>query len=459
MKSVIDSIMEDVKEENQIKVSDYVNNELREYAVYDNTRSIPSMVDGLKTSQRKVIYTVFKTLKPMVDIKTTSLGASASNLTHYKHGENSIIDTVIGMAQDFAGSNNYPLLLKEGQFGTAINNTNSSPRYIFVKRHDKLDEMFDVNDREIVNYLTFDGDSIEPEYYLPKLPMIIINGTLGIGNGYSTKITQRDVKKVAKYIHDKITKGKANKNLLLPSYNGFTGKVEQVTENSFLLKGVVEKVNSTTTIIKDLPPTSSYQYERYKTRVLLPLLENPKSGLTDIENESTEGSWNIILKHSREFGNCTEDEMLDKLKMVEKLSENITVWGFDNKLKVYNNVHDLVDEWLENKKGWIAKRKEHILNKMAVKCEWQESLLKLIEFWLENTDITKLKKDELVKKLKTVVDNDTHITKFLEQNIMSLTKERVDKLREDIKNILKEKKELEKKTVEDIFVEDVLSFI
>lgn len=96
---------------------------------------------------------------------------------------------------------------------------------------------------------------------------------------------------------------------------------------------------------------------------------------------------------------------------------------------------------------------------MAVKCEWQESLLKLIEFWLENTDITKLKKDELVKKLKTVVDNDTHITKFLEQNIMSLTKERVDKLREDIKNILKEKKELEKKTVEDIFVEDVVSFI
>ena len=121
--------------------------------------------------------------------------------------------------------------------------------------------------------------------------------------------------------------------------------------------------------------------------------------------------------------------MLEKLKMIEKLSENITVWGFDNKLKVYNNVHDLVDEWLENKKGWIAKRKEHILNKMSVKCEWQESLLKLIEFWLENTDITKLKKDELVKKLKTVVDNDTHITKFLEQNIMSLTKERVDKLR------------------------------
>lgn len=441
------------------QVNEFIDNELREYAIYDNTRSIPSVVDGLKTSHRKVIHTVFQTLKPMVDIKTSSLGASASNLTHYKHGENSIVDTVIGLAQDYAGSNNYPLLLKEGQFGTVVNNANSSPRYIFVKRYDKLDDMFDVNDREIVNYLKFDGDQIEPEFFLPKLPLILINGTRGIGNGYSSTITQRDVKKVAKYISAKLNGKRANKDWLIPSYNGFKGTVEVLGNTSFLIKGVVEKVNSTTSIIKDLPPTSSFQYEKYKERVLLPLLLDSKSGIADIENNSTETQWSITIKHNREFGQLSEEEMIEKLKLTERVSENLTVWGFDGKLKVFESAAEIADYWLENRLLWVAKRKEHILSKLRVKTDWLENLLTLIEYWLTNPDITKLKRDDLKAKLRKLVDNDEHISKFLDQNIMSLTKERVDKLREDIKKLIDEKNELEQKTVEQIFQQDLDAFL
>ncbi len=440
------------------QVDEFIGNELRTYAIYDNSRSLPSVVDGLKTAHRKIIYTVFETIKNNVEVKTASLGASASNLTHYKHGEVSITEAVITLCQDYAGANNYPLLQKKGQFGTAQDYTTSSPRYIFIKRDEKLNDMFDTDDREIVNYQHFDGDQIEPDFYLPKLPLVIINGSVGIGNGYKTNITQRDTRAVAKYIADKVEKGEADKDLLMPSYNGFTGTIDKVSDNSFIINGRLERVNTTTTIIKDLPPTSAYQYETYKSKVLLPLLLNNKSGLNDIENESTEGNWHIVLKHTREFANCTDEQLLDKLKMSAKLTETVIVWGFDGRLKIFDNVYDLVDYWLEHRLIWIEKRKEHMLSKLKSKQEWYDSLLLLIEHWLANPNITQLKRDVLTAQLKTVVDNDEHISKFLEQNILSLTKERVEKLRNEIKLMVKEYKTLKAKKVEQIYLDDLVNF-
>lgn len=439
-------------------VTDFINNELREYAIYDNERSIPNVADGLKTSQRKVIHTVFSQLKKDNFMKVAALGPLSSSFTHYKHGEISITDTVVGLAQDHAGSNNYPLLLKDGQFGNSQDYSNSSTRYIFVARNELLDDMFNTFDREILNYLKYDGDNIEPEYFLPKLPLVIINGTKGIGNGYASDITTRSVANVSRYVRDFITNGKADKDLLIPSYNGFNGTVDVVTPSSFVIKGRIERVNTTTTIIKDLPPTSQFQYEKYKERALLPLLENSKSGLNDIENESTENNWHIILKHTREFANCTDDELLEKLKMTAKYSENLTVWGFDNKLKVFNDVYELTEYWIKCRLEWVQTRKDHILQKIEVRNKWNENLLKLIEYWLENDDLTKLKKDKLVERLETIVDDKDHISKFLEQNIMSLTQERVEKLKTDIKALIKEYKSYKAKTIEQIYLDDIKEF-
>lgn len=457
--NTITDLIDDLENDEQIKtINDFIQNELKEFAVYDNSRSIPSVVDGLKTSQRKVIYTTF-TLKKDTPIKTSALGAKSSDITHYKHGEASIIGTVIKLAQDYSGSNNYPLLLKDGQFGTAQNNISSSPRYIHVSRNEILDKMFDENDREIVKYLKFDGDDIEPEYYLPKLPIIAINGTAGIGNGYSTKILQRSVKNVKEYVEQMINKVEPNKKLLIPAFNGFNGEVQVITDSSFLIKGRFERINSTTLVIKDLPPTSSFQYENYKERVLIPLKIDNKSGVTEFENESKDGTWEIIIKHDRLFGKKTDEEILKVLKMTEKVSENITVWGFDNKFKIFENIYQLIEYWVTERAKWHQVRKDHVLEKMTIKNAYQEDLLKLIEFWLENKEITSLKKDELLKKLKTIVDNDEHISRFLDQNIMSLTKERVDKLRKDISLILKEKKALEKKTIDALFLDDIKDFV
>ena len=441
---------------NSKTILDFINNELREYAVYDNSRSIPSVVDGLKTSQRKVIYTAF-TLKKGVMIKTTALGAKASDLTHYKHGEASIVGTVIKLAQDYAGSNNYPLLEKDGQFGTAQYNQSSSPRYIHVSRNDAIDDMFDAHDREIVKYLKFDGESIEPEYYLPKLPLILINGSVGIGNGYSTKILTRDVSKVAEYVKSKIETGEANPDLLLPSFNGFNGRIEQVTQNSYKIYGKIERLTSTKFAITELPPFSSFQYENVKDRILIPMKLN--GVISDFENESQDGKWNIIISHKREFGLKTDEEIIETLKLFEKSSENITAWGYDNRLKVFNSAQELADYWIDNRCGWYQVYKDHVLSKMKVKNAYQYNLLKLIEYWLANPSITSLKKGPLLDELSAIVDDKEHIAKFLDQNILSLTSERVAKLKKDISELLKEQRALEKKTKEDLFIQEVSKFV
>lgn len=463
MTAITDLISEDNESVNETiynkkQINDFVMNELKEFAVYDNSRSIPSVVDGLKTSQRKVIYATF-TLKKDTPIKTSALGAKSSDLTHYKHGEASIIGTVIKLAQDYAGSNNYPILLKDGQFGTAQNNQSSSPRYIHVSRSDNLDNMFDENDREIVNYLKFDGDSIEPEYYLTKLPLIAINGTTGIGNGYSTKILQRNTQNVAKYISQIINKEELDEALLYPAFNGFNGQVEALTKSSFLIKGRFERLDKSTIIIRDLPPSSSFQYENYKEKVLIPLKIDTKSGVTDFENESKDGTWNIIIKHDRFFGRKTDDEIEKILKLTEKVTENITVWGYDNKFKVFDDIYQLIEYWTVERAKWHKVRKDHVLEKMSIKNAYQENLLKLIEYWLENPEIAKLKKDDLIKTLQNVADDNDHISRFLDQNIMSLTKERVEKLKKDISEIIKERKALEKKSINTLFLEDLKQFI
>ena len=114
--------------------SDFVNKELIHFSNADNIRSIPAAIDGLKPSQRKVLYACFKrNLK--AEIKVAQLAGYCAEHTAYHHGEVSLHNTITNMAQDFVGSNNLPLLYPSGQFGTRLSGgkDSASPRYIFTK--------------------------------------------------------------------------------------------------------------------------------------------------------------------------------------------------------------------------------------------------------------------------------------------------------------------------------------
>lgn len=439
----------------QQPVKEFIDQQFKPYATYDNERSIPSMVDGLKISQRKIIHTVFKTLKDGQEIKVTNLGSSSSNETHYKHGEDSIVDAVIGLAQDFAGSNNYPLLEKDGQFGTAIDNDAASPRYIYVKRSKQLTQMFDPNDLNILNYLKFDGNDIEPSYFLPKMPIILLNGGFGIGTGYSSNILPRDPKKVKLYMEQYAKGLLPPEDLLIPHFNGFKGTVKQLAPKKFIIEGKLERLTQTTTVIQDLPPFSYYQFENYKNKVLLPLLEDKI--INEFINESTEGNWNITIVHSRDFGKQSVDKILDVLKMKHRFTETINVWGFDERLKSYDTVVDLMNDWMDNRIANLEERKAYILSELSEKINWLNVLINLINHWLDNPDILKKKRPEIESELSYYTDNPEYIKKFLSSDILSLTEERILKIKQNLKEIQLEYQELENKNGNDIMLDDLAS--
>lgn len=203
-----------------IKVSDFVNKELILFSMADNARSIPSMVDGLKPGQRKILFSCFKR-KLKGEIKVAQLSGYVAEHSAYHHGEASLCSTIIGMAQNFVGSNNINLLSPNGQFGTRLQGGKdaASARYVFTSLTSFARLLFRQEDSDLLNYLNDDGQSIEPQWYMPILPMVLVNGGEGIGTGWSTFIPNYNPRDLVNNL------GRMMDNLtpepMHPWYNGF----------------------------------------------------------------------------------------------------------------------------------------------------------------------------------------------------------------------------------------------
>ncbi|RNA39637.1 DNA topoisomerase 2-alpha-like, partial [Brachionus plicatilis] len=165
------------KDTKKINYSQFINKELVLFSNLDNERSIPSLVDGFKPGQRKVLFACFKR-NLQKEIKVAQLAGSVAELSAYHHGEQSLMGTIINLAQNFVGSNNINLLLPIGQFGTRLHGGKdaASPRYIFTNLSPLTRFIFNPKDDPLFNYLNDDGQTVEPEFYCPILPMVLVNG-------------------------------------------------------------------------------------------------------------------------------------------------------------------------------------------------------------------------------------------------------------------------------------------
>lgn len=210
-----------------VKYSDFINKELILFSRSDNERSIPHVLDGFKPSQRKVLFACFKR-KLKEEIKVAQLAGYVSEHSAYHHGEASLHGTIINMAQSFCGSNNINLLTPSGQFGTRRmgGKDAASPRYVFTKLEKITRAIFHPDDDELLNYLSDDGVSIEPEYYMPVIPMLLVNGSDGIGTGYSSCVNNHDPRVIVANLR-RMIKGEALEPMK-PHYGGFTGEVSRM---------------------------------------------------------------------------------------------------------------------------------------------------------------------------------------------------------------------------------------
>eukprot|EP01040_Poterioochromonas_malhamensis_P002174 gene2174-2315_t len=265
----------------ELTYSDFINKEFIHFSFGDNVRSLPNLVDGLKPSQRKVLYGSFlKFQSPSrnssKEMKVMQLSGFVAEKTSYHHGEQSLHQTIVNMAQHFVGGNNIPLLLSIGQFGTRSKGGDdyASPRYIYTKLSPLTRYLFPVEDDILLKYQEDDGISIEPEYYIPILPTLLLNGSKGIGTGWSTDIPSYNILDIIDYLEDKIDQDRnpTNKQLvprkpLLPFYYGFKGKIypdpsslsistsngEAASVSSYITEGKLNIIDPQTIEIVELP--------------------------------------------------------------------------------------------------------------------------------------------------------------------------------------------------------------
>ena len=213
-------------QKNGIRYSEFINRELILFSIADNVRSIPHVMDGFKPSQRKVLYACFKK-KLKSEIKVAQLAGYIGEHSAYHHGDASLQMCIIGMAQTYCGSNNINLLYPSGQFGTRRmgGKDHASARYIFTRLEKIARTIFHPDDDALLNYLNDDGLSVEPEFYVPVIPMVLVNGSDGIGTGYSSTIHPHDPREIIDRIRKIINGDEEEPEIMHPQFAGFAGEV------------------------------------------------------------------------------------------------------------------------------------------------------------------------------------------------------------------------------------------
>ncbi len=441
-----------------MRVSDIVAGPLRDFSVYANTRSLPSMIDGLKVPQRKALYGVLH-LGKMTTV--ARLASHASEVTSYKHGEENMADTITKMAQNFPGSNNLPLFESAGQFGNKFDPKGvSAPRYIKAAIHPKNYQMlFSKDDDQLLEWLFQEEQAVEPEYYLPVLPLAVINGASGIGVGYATDILPHALKDVRRAVEEVIKTGKVQ-TPLVPYLEGYSGPVLRLPNNQIEIRGVVERIDRTTIKIVEVPPgMDRKKYREHLNKLMKEDFDkNGNKWVRSYTNQSGEkNGWSFTLKVPMAVAGLSEDKLLDKLKLIYRNTQNLVAWDTEGKIKTYESAEALVEEFVPFRLGKYQARKDAMLDALQEEYSLNDLRIKFIDYWNEHGGrLCKLSKAELYSDVSTALSvGPLYMEKLLNMQIYSLTKDRRDSLALTNEKLYASLQELQAKTPEQIWKADL----
>tara|TARA_B110000093_G_C12966753_1_gene410012 strand:+ start:49 stop:2460 length:2412 start_codon:yes stop_codon:yes gene_type:complete len=421
---------------NKVKVKDLINKELVLFSIADNIRSIPSLVDGLKPSQRKILYGCIKR-NLYSEIKVSQLAGYVSEVSSYHHGETSLQDTIIGLSQTYVGSNNMNLLEPVGQFGTRLQGgkDSSSPRYIFTHLSKNFKNMFNPDDYSLVNYLNDDGFSIEPSFYVPVLPLILINGACGIGTGFSTDIpcfNPEDLKdRLLKLVDDE----DADIPELTPWYNGFTGTIDKVEENRWVSKGIYKIVSNTVTITELPIGTWTEDYKSF-----LDKLETEEQ-IYSYKNMSSETDVHFEVKIPLEnIINWRDNKELDKkLKMTSYISaKNMHVFNEKNEIVKMSSAEEIVYHFWKIRTDYYTKRQTDISQRLEKELNLVTSKINFVNDVIDDNikvfrqKLTTINEQLTTRKYLKINDTYTYLT---DMKIHTFSEDTIETLVSKQKNI------------------------
>ena len=421
----------------EITIDRLFQEQYRPYANYDNERSLPNLIDGLKITQRKVLYTCL--LKNTTsEMKVAQLASSVAFETHYHHGEAGIGGVICNLAQNFVGSNNLNWLEPIGQFGSRLSPIPAAHRYIFTKLSKNFRQYFRKEDDIILEHLYEDEYKIEPNFFVPLLPGVLLNSTQGIGTGFASTILSRDPRELSSYIKNKMSGGIRYYDLL-PYFDGFKGTVERVEENKYKISGCIERVSATQIKITELP-VGMYLDDIKKQ--LNKLIEN--DSIKDYEDNSTEESFDIDVYYQRGIlNNLLDETLLDRLKLTTTVTENLTCWLPTGKLRKFSSVNDIIDYFVDWRLCKYTERIIKLIDILNDDIKISNERIRFIYFYLDNVNLFKnASKLELI----SILNENDFTDKLLDMKIWNLTGSRIKELETQVKELNTKKKQLEKTT-------------
>ena len=446
---------------NKVYYEEFIDREMIHFSKYDCERSIPSMVDGLKTSTRKILYSAFK--KNLTkEIKVAQFAGYVSEHSCYHHGEMSLNKAIVGMAQEFVGSNNINALLPNGQFGTRLEGgkDSASERYIYTELNPITRSVFQKTDEPILDYLDDDGTQVEPDYYVPIIPMILVNGGKGIGTGFSYEGLSYNPEQIINYLKNKIKNKKCG--IIEPYYEGFMGKIINLNQNKYLIKGKYEIISHDTVRITELPVgTWTSPYKAFLESLMSEKAKNGKKKKPVVKmykDSCTDTIVDFTVKlHTGMLPDLISKKVDENINQFEKLfrlittksTTNMYLFNKEQRLKKYNNIYDIIEEYYPVRYQAYQRRKDYIIDALEKALVMISNKARFIKENCDNIiDLRRKKKDVIINLLKSrgydTINNDDEymylrkmpMDSVCEENFNKLLQEKGDK-EEELDNIKK----------------------
>jgi DNA topoisomerase-2 len=413
--------------------TNFVNCELIHFSNADNIRSLPHVMDGLKPSQRKILFSCLKR-NLREEIRVAQLAGYVSEHAAYHHGEASLNGTIVAMAQNFVGSNNMNLLKPVGQFGSRLmgGSDAASPRYIHTYLEDIVSLIFRKEDSCLLKYIDDDGDRVEPEYYLPVVPLLAINGSVGIGTGYSTNIPPHKPDDIVCLLRHRL-EGSMDSlagHPLDPWWFGFKGTTHRQDEQTWITKGVytLDDEKKTATITELPTGTWTKDYKAFLDQLLD--VEEKKSkdakqaakkaetashssskddvepcGLKGFDDLYNDVDVRFVLYFTEE-GYDAIKENTDKFEKQFKLTSswkttNMTCFDTDFNIVKYKTVGDILETFVQKRLPMYEARRLKMLEVLAGQMRELDAKRRFIQALLDERLVLQKKSDEeIVAQLK-----------------------------------------------------------
>tara|TARA_Y100000389_G_scaffold205053_1_gene262484 strand:+ start:3810 stop:7163 length:3354 start_codon:yes stop_codon:yes gene_type:complete len=445
----------------EISYKTFMDDDVIHFSKYDCDRSIPNLLDGLKTSQRKTLFGFFKRGNRS-EVKVAQMSGYISEHSCYHHGEASLNGTIVGMAQNFVGSNNINLLSPNGQFGTRLQGgkDSASERYIFTQLERITRLIFRRDDESLLHQLDDDGTAVEPEWYAPVIPMILINGARGIGTGFSTFIPPCNPLTVINYIRSQLEE--TTPPILEPYYRGSKCPIVKTGPTKYRCSSIYNKSEGKADSIRITDLCVGTWTDDFKARLEKHIAQPKKVRVIKAyRDDSTDTNVDItvtFVKGTEHLSGGTWREKINKLlKLSTSIStSNMHVFDASQKLVKFNTLEEIANEFIKIRLGLYAARKKNQLEKWQDLICYNQSIMKFITLVLEDKIDLRQKEGKIVQQLRDEygIADELH-EKMLNLPMRSLTEDSVTALNNKCEAMSKERDELKSMSLKAIWTTEL----